>query len=170
MSNGSKQFTEEEKAAIALKAVSGDEETIRNLADEHGVSVDDIQSWIRETGVTPVNTSDDDEVTIEASEEYAQTLEYGASFDMPNYKRIVFWSAFGSAVVLLIIVSIFYVHNYTASSAADVSAQTSQFYEIEQMKERDQATLNSFGVVDPEEGIYRIPIDRAISSIVNEQE
>ncbi len=169
MSNGSKNFTEEEKAAIALKAVSGDEKTIRNLADEHGVTVDDIQSWIRETGVSPVRSSDD-EVTLEVSDEYTKSLEYGASFDMPNYKRIVFWSAFGSAVVLLIIVSIFYVHNYTATSAADVSAQTSQFYEIEQIKERDQATLNSFGVVDPEEGIYRIPIDMAISSIVNEQE
>jgi hypothetical protein len=170
MSNGSKNFTDEEKAAIALKAVSGDEETIRSLAEEHGVSVDDIHTWIRETGVSPVDNGDDDEVTLEASDEYARSLEYGASFDMPNYKRLVFWSAFGSAVVLLIIVSIFYVHSYTATSAADASAQTSQFYEIEQLKEKDQATLNSFGVVDPEEGIYRIPIDMAISSIVNEQE
>ncbi len=167
MSKSSKDFTKEEKAAIALKAASGEENTLHELAEKHNVSVEEIRNWMRETGVTPVN-EDDDSVTIETTDNYASSVEYGAAFDQPDYKKIVFWSAFGSAVVLLIIVSIFYVHSYSTSTVYDRTSEESQFYDIQQIQQSDMETLNSFGVVDPEEGIYRIPIDRAISEIVNE--
>lgn len=166
MSNSSKNFTKEEKAAIALKAASGQESKLQELAEEHGVSVEEIQNWMRETGVTDVN--DDDSVSIEVTDDYDKSVTYGASFDTPNYQRIVFWSAFGSAVVLLIIVSVFYVHSYTTSNVADRTSEESQFYNIEEIQQREAETLNSYGVVDSEEGIYRIPIDQAISEIVNE--
>lgn len=166
MSNSSKNFTKEEKAAIALKAASGQESKLQELAEEHGVSVEEIQNWMRETGVTDVN--DDDSVSIEVTDDYDKSVTYGASFDTPNYQRIVFWSAFGSAVVLLIIVSVFYVHSYTTSNVADRTSEESQFYNIEEIQQRETETLNSYGVVDSEEGIYRIPIDQAISEIVNE--
>lgn len=167
MSKSSKNFTEEEKAAIALKAASGQENKLQELAEEHGVSVEEIQNWMRETGVTPVK-EDDDSVSIETTDNYATSVEYGVSFDTPDYKKIVFWTTFGSAVVLLIIVSVFYVHSYTTSNVADRTSQESQFYNIQEIQRQDAETLNSYGVVDPEEGIYRIPIDSAITEIVNE--
>ena len=168
MSNSSKNFTKEEKAAIALKASSGEEGTLQELAEKYEVSVEEIREWMRETGVSAVN-EDDDSITIETTDSYASSVEYGASFDTPDYKKIVFWSAFGSAVTLLIIVSVFYVHSYTTSSVADRTSQESQFYDIQQLQQRDAETLNSYGVVDPEEGVYRIPIDKAISEIANER-
>lgn len=167
MSKSSKNFTEEEKAAIALKAASGQENKLQELADEHGVSVEEIRNWMRETGVTPVN-EDDDSVSIETTESYASSVENGVSLDTPDYKKIVFWTTFGSAVILLIIVSVFYVHSYTTSNVADRTSEESQFYNIQEIQQKDNETLNSYGVVDPEEGIYRIPIDSAITEIVNE--
>ena len=167
MSKSSKNFTEEEKAAIALKAASGQENKLQELAEEHGVSVEEIQNWMRETGVTSVE-EDDDSVSIETTDNYATSVEYGVSFDTPDYRKIVFWTTFGSAVVLLIIVSVFYVHSYTTSNVADRTSQESQFYNIQEIQRQDTETLNSYGVVDPEEGIYRIPIDSAITEIVNE--
>jgi len=167
MSKSSKNFTEEEKAAIALKAASGQENKLQELAEEHGVSVEEIRNWMRETGVTAVN-EDDDNISIETTDNYATSVEYGVSFDTPDYKKIVFWTTFGSAVVLLIIVSVFYVHSYTTSNVADITSQESQFYNIQELQQQDTEILNSYGVVDPEEGIYRIPIDSAITEIVNE--
>ncbi len=61
-----------------------------------------------------------------------------------------------------------FIHDYTESSAIILRSEQSQFYEIDEMKFNDQETLNSFGVVDPEAGIYRIPIDSAITQIANE--
>ncbi len=167
MSKSSKNFTEEEKAAIALKAASGQENKLQELAEEHGVSVEEIRNWMRETGVTPVN-EDDDSVSIETTDSYASSVENGVSLDTPDYRKIVFWSTFGSAVILLIIVSVFYVHSYTMSNISDRTSEESQFYNIQEIQQREAETLNSYGVVDPEEGIYRIPIDSAITEIVNE--
>jgi len=168
MSKSSKNFTEEEKAAIALKAASGQENKLQELAEEHDVSVEEIRNWMRETGVTAVNEDDDDSISIETTDSYASSVEFGVSSDTPDYKKIVFWTTFGSAVVLLIIVSVFYVHSYTTSNVADRTSEESQFYDIQELQQQDSETLNSYGVVDPEEGIYRIPIDNAITEIVNE--
>lgn len=167
MSNGPNQFTEEEKAAAALKAASG-EATLQELAEEYRVSVEEIERWMQETGVT-VAEDDENDVSLEVTDDYARAVEYGATYDTPNYRRIVFWSAFGSVVILLIIISVFYVHSYTTSTALDQASQGSQYYNIQKIQEDDHETLNTFGVVDPEEGIYRIPIDQAISEIVNER-
>ncbi|MFO7798326.1 MAG: hypothetical protein R6V22_01050 [Rhodohalobacter sp.] len=167
MSKSSKNFTEEEKAAIALKAASGQESKLQELAEEHGVSVEEIRNWMRETGVTAVN-EDDDSVSIETTDEYASSVDNGVSLDAPDYRKIVFWTTFGSAVILLIIVSVFYVHSYTMSNISDRTSEESQFYNIQEIQQREAETLNNYGVVDPEEGIYRIPIDSAITEIVNE--
>jgi len=168
MSNSSKKFTEEEKAAIALKAASGEAGKLQDLAEEHGISEEEIRNWMRETGVENVSDDDEDSVIIDVTDDYGRSVEYGATFDIPNYRRIVFWSAFGTGLVLLIVLSVFYVHSYTTNVVADQSAQGSEFYDIQQLQERDSEILNNYGVVDAEDGVYRIPIDQAISEIVNE--
>jgi hypothetical protein len=167
MSEKSKKFTEEEKAAIALKAGSGGEEAIKKLAIEHGVPEEEIRNWIREMGVSSVDESEE-EVSLEASEDFAKSVEYGATFDKLNFPRLTFWSVFGVSVILIFVIALMYIHDYTRSSATLEGAQQSRYYNIEEVQQRDRAKLESFGVVDPDEGIYRIPIDSAITLIVNE--
>lgn len=173
MSNDSKKFTLEEKTKIALKAASGDQGTLNNLAEKHDVSVEEIKKWMRETGVKNVTspTVDDEEsVNVIATSEFASDYEFGATPDKLNYKRLFFWSIFGTSVILLFIVSIFYVYEYTFDGVGQQSSDTSRFYEIEQLQENDRERLNSFGIVDLEEGVYRIPIDSAITRIAEESE
>jgi len=49
--------------------------------------------------------------------------------------------------------------------AQNEAAVNSQFSEIKELKAKDAETLNSYGVVDLENGTYRIPIDQAINKI-----
>jgi len=167
MSKKQKTFTDEEKNSIALKAVSGGEETIKELSKIHDVSEDEIRNWIHETGVEP-SKEKHDEVSLDASEDFIASVSYGANFDNLNYRRLIFWSIFGIAVILIFIQSIILIHDYTTSSATQLRSEQSQFYDIDELKQNDQEVLNSFGVVDPEAGIYRIPIDSAITQIANE--
>jgi hypothetical protein len=97
-----------------------------------------------------------------------KSVEYGATFDKLNYPRLAFWSVFGTATIVIFIVAIMYIYDYTRSSTAQDGAQRSQFYNIEEIQQRDRTKLDTFGVVDPDEGIYRIPIDSAITLIANE--
>jgi hypothetical protein len=167
MSNDQKKFSETEKTSIALKAQAGGDEEIRKLAEEHGISEDQIRNWIEESGVSTVEDQDED-VTIEATHDFADSVSYGATFDDLNYRRLFFWSIFGTAVIAIFVVSIMLVYDYTKTSMEQM-ADSEDVYEVQELQQNDQIILESFGVVDPEEGIYRIPIDSAITLIVNEE-
>lgn len=169
MSKKQKTFTDEEKHSIALKAVAGGEDAVKELSKKHDVSEEEIRKWIRETDVTSVSdVNKQEEVTLDATENFIASVNYGANFDKLNYKRLFFWSFVGIAIMFFIIQSIKFIYGYTQSSAAQLRSEQSQFYDIDEMKLNDEEALNSFGVVDPEAGIYRIPIDSAITQIANE--
>lgn len=173
MSNDSKKFTLEEKTKIALEAASGDRGKMINLAEKHDVTVEEIEKWIRETGVTnvePTRAEDEESLSIIATDEFASDYEFGATPDKLNYNRLFFWTIFGTSVILLFIVSIFYVYDYSFQNTGQQSAESSQYYNINQLQETSRERLNSFGVVDLEEGVYRMPIDSAITRIVQDSE
>jgi hypothetical protein len=173
MSEESKNFTKEEKASIALKAVSGGDDAFSKLADEHDVSVETIKEWARETGVAPVETSvdnDDNEVSLIATEDFESSVEFGATRDDLNIGRLTFWTIFGTSVILLIVVAIMNIYEYSFTSADQLQSERSQFYNIQNIEQEAQAHLNSFGVVDLEEGIYRIPVDSAIAIMASDIE
>lgn len=167
MSKKQKKFTDEEKNSIALKAVSGGDDAVKELSEKHDISTEEIRNWIRETGVKPVKEKEE-EVSLDASEDFIASVNYGANFDNLNYRRLTFWSIFGIAVIVIFIQSIMFIHDYTQSSSVQLRSEQSQFYNIDEMRQNDRETLNSFGVVNAEEGIYRIPIDSAITQIANE--
>lgn len=168
MSSDSNNFTIEQKTAIALKAVSSDDTAKQEIAKEHGITVQQIDKWIRETGVTTVE--DEETVSLEASDDFAQSVEFGVVPDVLNYPRLIFWSVFGTAVIAIMVVSIMALYNFTITGSQQERSATSQFYNISEMKQNDRATLDSFGVVDADEGIYRIPIDSAITLIAQDSE
>lgn len=169
MSSDPKNFTSEEKAAIALKAQAGDADAKQELAEKHGVTIEEIDKWIRETGDESVDESDET-VSLEASEIFAESVRFGAVRDILNYPRLVFWSAFGTIVILIMVLAIMAVYEYTFTGAQQDRATESQYYNISEIQQKERATLESYGVVDIEEGIYRIPIDSAMTLIAEEAE
>ncbi|CAN5419687.1 hypothetical protein BH23BAC3_BH23BAC3_17690 [soil metagenome] len=173
MSTNPKKYTSEEKAKIALAASSANEEELREIAEKNEVSVDELKRWVHETGVSDVTSPDADEedkISLIASNEFANDFDYGATFDNLDYKTLFFWSAFGTTIIGLFVVAIFFIFVYTFQGIEQQSAERSLYYDIHQQHEQDQLQLNSFGVVDLEEGIYRIPIDSAISQLAEDSD
>lgn len=172
MSKDSNKFTLEEKTKIALEAASGDKGKLANLATKHNVTVEQIEEWMRETGIGKPTKEEEleesESVSVSASEEFANDYDYGATEDKLNYKRLFFWSIFGITVILIFIIAVFNVYEYTIQSVGQQNSESSQYYDIEEQVRNDEERLNSFGVVDMEEGIYRIPIDSAIVNMTNE--
>lgn len=164
MSKKSKKLTEQDKLKITGLAASGGTDSIKKLADEFGVSEEEIRNVIDQNPVKK-DSDDQDEYTLEVSEDFRNSVEYGATFDHLNYKRLTFWSLFGSGVIVLFIIAVMFMYEYTRTTSMQVQSERSTFYNIEQLQQNDQAKLNSFGVVDPDEGIFRIPIDSAITVI-----
>lgn len=169
MGNDQKQFTDKEKISIALKAADGGDKEIRRLAEEHGTTEENIRSWIREKELRSVNISDEvEEISLDATDNFVDSVTYGATKDTLNYSRLTFWTVFGTAVLIIFITSVMFIHEYTRTASLQNQFEQSQYYNIQEIESNDRATLESFGVIDPDAGIYRIPIDSAITIIVNE--
>ena len=166
MSKKPTNLTESEKLKIANSAALGGEEAVKSLASEHNISEDEIRGWVRD--LKAGNVTDDDEVTLDVSDDFANSIAYGATFDKLNYNRLTFWSIFGSVVIVLFIIAVMFMHEYTRTSAMQDRSEQSVYYDIEVLKRSDQVILDSFGVVDPDAGIYRIPIDSAITIIATD--
>ncbi|MFU8811530.1 MAG: transposase [Balneolaceae bacterium] len=165
MSNEKKTFTLDEKTKIALEASSG---SLKDVADQYGVDASTITEWMKETGVSaskPVYDDESDEVTLETTSDFFSSAEAGVTPDNLNYKRLTFWSVFGTVVILFFIVSIIYVYDFTTQGTQQVRSEQSDFYDVNELRERNNARLSSFGVVDLDENIYHIPIDSAISRL-----
>ena len=69
---------------------------------------------------------------------------------------------------LLFVVSLIFFSQYSYTNAQRNASVTSTYYEITKLTEDAEAHLNSYGVVDAEEGVYRIPIDEAINKLATD--
>ena len=164
----------EEKTRIVQEAIAGGKDNIKPTAEKYDIDVELLETWIHETDVTYVSTpehlDDEESVDLEVTEELANDYKFGATPDKLNYPRLTFWSIFGTSVMLIIVVAIFYIYDYTFDGAGQTASEASEYYQIGQIMERDQNRLNSFGVVDLEEGVYRIPIDSVITRMATDSE
>lgn len=157
--SSSKNITAAKKAEIIEKALA----EIKNLAEKHNISEEEIRSWVQEANDTSVT-----EVSLDVSEEFAGSVEYGAAHDHLNFSKLTFWSVFGTASVIIFVVAVMFMYEFTRTASLQAGSEQSIFFDIQQLQQSDEKRLSSFGVVDPDEGIYHIPIESAIDMIVTD--
>lgn len=103
-----------------------------------------------------------------SSAEFERSVQFGASEDKLNYKKIGFWTVLGSVIVAVVVVVLINVYDLTITTSTQKAKEQSQFYGIQELRQREQAVLGSFGIVDLEKGIYRVPIDSAIQMLAQD--
>lgn len=184
MSNEEKStHSREFRARVVLEASSGEKDPLQ-VAETHGVSPQQILDWATEMNISveglvrlrkaageeashggggmPVSISTD-------SERFADSIRYGATHDILDMRKLTFWSLFGSGFVLLIIVALMAAYSLTTTETIrQVYEQSGDHYRIHQLHERDRQRLSGFGVVDAEEGVYHVPIERVFDRMVRE--
>lgn len=184
MPSHNKRYTAAFKTEVAQKALDRDKENLDSLSKEYDVAVSVILVWATELEnggpevfeVTADADSDENgfieqpaNIDLDVSdEEVAESLDYGVMFDKLNYKRLIFWGAFGVILLVIFVKALVEMNQYNIQTAEQQVG--GEFYEVSQLKEEARERLNTFGVVNLEEGIYRIPVDSAISIIADGQE
>ncbi len=184
MANEEQNYTSEFKSKVASKALEQDKQNLDRLSDKYEVPVSLILKWTvqlekegtdafkaeAETGAkdSEAHIEDHESVDVEVDNpDIAESISFGVMHDDLNYKRLFFWSILGMILVVIFVVGLIEMYQYNTSVSRDRISEESQYYQINQLNEEAQETLNSFGVVDPEAGIYRIPIDSAMNDIAN---
>lgn len=183
MASEEQNYSAEFKKKVAQQALEQEKKDLDKLSDEYDVPVSVILMWATELekgGEDVFETSQETEETAEeqpnevdveiTDKRVADSVESGVMLDQLNYKRLIFWSVFGIILVLIFVQALFEMYQYDTQVTKERVSAESEYYQANQMKQEARQELESFGVVDLENGIYRIPIDSAISQMADEEE
>jgi transposase-like protein len=172
-------YTAELKAKIAIEALSKTNDLVSEMAKKYDISTSELTSWISELQENAHSLFSDQkesdissevfDVSIESDNDtFVAAVNYGAEEEGLDIASITKWSVLGIAAVIVFIVALIPFSQFAFNSALDDANLNSTYYDIEKLNEDANATLNSYGVVDGESGIYRIPIDEAINKMVSD--
>lgn len=184
MPSEEKQYTAAFKKEVAQKALDQDKKNLDKLSDDYDVPVSVILMWATELEkggedafeeeIEEKDESAEHEVTevdVEVTDKkVADSIEHGVMLDQLNIKRLTFWSVFGMILVVIFVKALYEMNQYNEQNTQERVSAESEYYQVNQMKRNSQQQLDSFGVVDLENGIYRIPIDSAISQMAGDDE
>lgn len=184
MTSEEKKYTPEFKIKVAQKALEQSKQDLEILSEKYGVPVSVILMWATELekgGKDAFETAEEEtekdkkeseKVDISVSdEEVASSLEYGVMFDNLNYKRLIFWSVLGVILVGIFVQGLFEMYQYNEQALQNrVSAESGEFYQANQLNRRAEERIKSFGIVNLEEGTYRMPIDSVIINMAVDEE
>lgn len=183
MANEKHNYSADFKKEVAQKALDQSKKNLDKLSKKYDVPVSVILMWATEfeKGGEDVFESEKDEnasseepiesVDVEVTDqELADSVEHGVMQDKLNYKRLIFWSVFGTILVLVFVRGLYEMYQYNTQVTQERVSSESEYYQVNQMKKEARQQLNSFGVVDLENGTYRIPIDSAINKVAADEE
>lgn len=183
MTSEEKNYSPAFKKKVAREALDQSKQNVDKLSEKYDVPVSMILMWatelekggdevFKEAAETEMPEHKAEKVDVEiTTEEVASSVGHGAMFDNLNYKRLVFWTVLGIVMLLIIVQSLMQLFEFNKRSLQDrVSADSGEFYPARKQKREAQKKINSFGVVNLEEGIYRIPIDSVINNMAVDEE
>lgn len=109
------------------------------------------------------------DASIESDNEvFVAAINHGVEEEGLDIKAITMWSVLGIVTVIVFVAALIPFSQFAFNSAKENVNVTSSYYEIRQLNEDADAVLSSYGVVNGEEGIYRIPIDEAINKMASD--
>ena len=180
MADNKETYNSEFKAKVALKALARNKKNLEPLSERYDVPVSLILVWAAQleqnaAGVYEVSTAPDIEevqpapVDIEISSvEIANSLEQGVMSDDLNYKRLVAWSFIGLILVTVFTQMLIEIFQINTSKHPEQVPGNDAFYEVTQDKREARKRLSTYGVMNEEGTIFRVPVDMVIEQMAEQ--
>lgn len=180
MASQEQQYSAEFKAKVASEALDQNKQNLDQLSDKYDVPVSVILTWATKyekdpkvfeksgtEGTSAKAESDEDTVVnVEIEDEkVSRSISYGAMADNLDYKKLTFWSVLGIIFVIIFVQLLFEMYEMTTQINLEQLSAESEYHEVTEQTREARERLNSFGVVDIEEGTYRIPIDSVMNDM-----
>lgn len=179
------QYSPEFKTQVAQEALDQSKENLQDLAKKYNIPVSVVITWttqyenhgsdaFREEPVSQVDDSEqpiEDQKTVDveiSNSEIAESLSYGAMKDRLNYRRLTFWSVLGTVLFIIFVRALVEMFQYNAQVTRERVSGSSEYYNVQELNAEAYEKLNSFGIVNLENNIYRIPLDSAINELTAE--
>lgn len=187
MASEEKNYTPEFKVKVAEEALDQSKKNLDNLADKYDLPVSVILMWtaeyekhgaeaFEETDTAREKTHEQQEEEPESvdvqvtDEDISRSVEFGVMTGDLDIKKIVFWSIVGFVILNIFVGILYEMYHRDEQLARERVSTTNEYYQVNQLKNEHKTKLSEFGMVDAENGIYRIPIDSAINEIAVDSE
>lgn len=104
-----------------------------------------------------------------ADDNYRLSVERGVTPDFLDIKVISFWAFIIVAFMLSLVIGGYNIYKYWGFQSRNKQAINTEYKDLRLKRAADANQLTTFGTVDADSGVYRIPIDLAIDAYVQEQ-
>lgn len=109
---------------------------------------------------------EDTVVDVEINDEnVSDSINHGVMGDKHDYKKLTFWSILGILFVVIFVQLLMEMYDQATQINNDQISASGEYYDIREQGRKDTERLSSFGVVDIENGVYRMPIDSVINDM-----
>lgn len=132
----------------------------------------DLRASSKSAPVTGLARAAKQEVTrrvFEFADQFEKEKERGVAYEGIAASQIM---AIAVAIITVILVAVVVLFGWYGQVTQDLEAEKSsmEHYELRQeLETKAQKTLGQYGVVDKEEGVYRIPIEEAMDVVATEE-
>lgn len=86
-----------------------------------------------------------------------------------NVKKLLFWGIAGVVIIVISLVAVTEYFSFIKEDYYYLAVEKPRSRELMELRERENRELNSYELIDKEKGIYRIPIERAMELIAEEE-
>jgi hypothetical protein len=96
------------------------------------------------------------------------SISYGVTPDDLDYKKLFGLTFVGIILVVVLVIFAKVLFDYYAFTSSQEAAKNAVFYDIEELRARDNKLLSTFEVIDSEKGVFRVPVDSAITLVLED--
>lgn len=101
--------------------------------------------------------------------EFTHSIEKGVTDDVLNIKTLTFWSIITVIYMIVMVYGGYQIYTYWGFKSKMDLAINAEYKELNSKVSADQEHLNTFGIVNADSGVYRIPIENAFDLYVQKQ-
>jgi len=101
--------------------------------------------------------------------DFASSVAKGVTSDYLDIKMLSFWSFITIAFMLALIIGSMKIYSYWGFRSGISQAIGTQYKDLSLKRASDANHLSTFGMVDGDSGVYRIPLNTAIDAYIQEQ-
>lgn len=112
------------------------------------------------------NTTSDFEYYKLEDQSVQDAVNEGVMPDKLSIRVVTFWSVLISFIVIVLIAIAFNLYKYFKFEQEYRAAVNTEYRELNNLRSQAHENLSVTEVIDPEQGIYRIPVDSAMSVVV----
>lgn len=106
---------------------------------------------------------------FEFEDRFEEEKERGVAYEGVAASQIMAISVAILVVILVAVVILFGWYGQVAQDTEAAATNTDNYELLQETRREAEQTLTQYGVVDEEEGVYRIPIDRAMDVVATEE-